>query len=203
MNDLLGHAGLTLLFACIPLALPGMRRTPIALRLVLVFLCGVLLYAPILEGRTLIFTLRGFMGDLSLATCVLLLFEYAKRLGVRSPWTAPCPRDVALILAGLLLGLYLCTLSYIQYDLYAWGYRPNGILIGVGVLLAYAWQRHPCLAVAWLIGLAGFALEIGPSINLWDFLGDPILCLGGIWRAIVAEKAQPETVTLPQLRLAA
>jgi hypothetical protein len=184
MNDVVGYLGLTLLAAAFPFALPLTLRAPLGVRMGLLLLsCGIL-WAPWFSGKPPLFYVRGVLGDVSLPTQVLLVLGLCRVFGWQSAWTRTLPRDLALLVAGTLACLYACTLGYGPRDLYAWGYQPQVMLPVTALLLGYAWARHPGLAVAWLIGLAGHAFRLGLSVNLWDALGDPLLCLGGMWRIV-------------------
>lgn len=92
----------------------------------------------------------------------------------------------ALVIAGLIL--YPGATGILNYDTYVLGYSGYLLPLALVALLAYAIYRRYLFIVAALdIGIAGFLLSAGRSLNLWDYVIDPVawfLAIGA-WIAIV------------------
>lgn len=188
IHEFLGWSGHVLLVAFALLGLPGLRRAATGTMLGALALSPALACLPWIRGHSLLYYTRGVIGDLSLVTQGVLVLALLRRLGVASELTRPLRRDVGLLLGTLLAGLYCCTLGYWHFHLYGLGYRPNVMLLGLAGLLLYAWIRQPGLALLLVITLVAYRLRLVPSSNLWDALGDPLLCAGSLWRVVVAER---------------
>jgi hypothetical protein len=164
------------------------------------FTLGVALaLLPWLGEMPVVYFLRGVSGDLSIATVIMIVGLYY-RMYVRND-RAPAHWSQGLLLAGILGTLYACTLGYIHYDLYAWGFHRQWMLPGVLGLMLWAWHYNRALAVGWLVGVSLFALGLLPSRNLWDALFDPYLFLGSLWTLachvvrLVLRRSQPTTAS--------
>ena len=208
VHDLLAYLGLVLLAAGIPLAFASFFRLPGWAKVAATIVGIASVSVPFLSEQPLLFYARGIIGEISVPTQMLFAQGLARALGWRNRYTEPFPRDVGALLIVLIAPLTLCTLGYLPYDLYAWGYQPRLLLVIAAGLLAYAWWRHPGMAVAWLAGLACFAIGILPSVNLWDALGDPLLGFAGVWLLLVGPgkpivAGEPVPSMTPALRRAA
>jgi hypothetical protein len=189
-HEMLADGSLSLLAMLVPLAVPGFGRLSAAARAALMMFVLLAGWAPLWHGKPALFYVRGVVGELSVASLVLFALQAARGLGVRTSYTARMSRDVAALLFLLFAILYSCTLGYLHYDLYAWGYEPRELLVLAAIMLAYLWVRHPGAALAWLLALFAFACGLQASPNLWDALGDPILWLGTAWHAFAPAPAQ-------------
>lgn len=179
MIDLAGYLGMALMLAGGPVQLGlllGVSRRKLAYTLILSL--AVLLIPW--SGHSVVYYLRGVAGDLSISSMVIVLLVNCRSLGFPLGSSKPFSWQAGLIPVAILLPLYSSTTGYLAYDLYSWGYQPQWLLLGVGVLLMYAWRTHIELAIAWLAGVVAFALGICPSVNLLDALFDPFMLFGGI-----------------------
>jgi hypothetical protein len=92
----------------------------------------------------------------------------------------------ALVVAGLIL--YPGATGILNYDTYVLGYSGYLLPLALAALLAYAIYRRYLFVLAALdIGIAGFLLSAGRSLNLWDYVVDPVawfLAIGA-WIAIL------------------
>jgi hypothetical protein len=90
-----------------------------------------------------------------------------------------------LVLAGLLL--YPGAIGFLNYDTYVLGYSGYLLPLLLALILGYAiYGRYVLAAVALNLGILGFLLGAGRSLNLWDYVIDPvawILAIGS-WVAI-------------------
>ena len=179
---ILGYFGLTLMLAGLPVQLGlWLKRSP--RELAWLFALGVaLVLLPWVGEMPLLYFLRGVSGDLSIATTVLIMGLYY-RMFVRHD-RQPAHWSQGVLLFALLGTLYACTLGYVHYDLYRWGYDRQWMLPGVVVLMLWAWRYGRNLALGWLLGVSLFALGLLPSRNLWDALFDPYLFMGSVWTLV-------------------
>ncbi len=114
--------------------------------------------------------LHSSFGTPSLTLLQLALLQTAGRQ------PSPFGYRPALGLLGLAGVFYPLALGWGDFDPYALGYQPWGLLAGLGLVAALLFRRH---ANAWLlilaIDLSGYAG--GLFANLWDALFDPLLVL--------------------------
>lgn len=103
-----------------------------------------------------------------------------------------------LVLAGLVL--YPGAVGFLNFDTYAIGYGGYGLPLAIAAVLAYAlYRRYVVVAAALNVGILGFLLDAGRSLNLWDYIIDPVawLLAIGVWIAIgltcLIRKMRPRT----------
>lgn len=182
MTDFFGYLGLTLFLMGIPIGLLQLCGAP---RRALAWCMLISLISCLVPwtGSSLVYFVRGVLGDLSIATLVFIMTMYARMLLVSANRHKPVAVSAAWLILALLIPLYASTLGYWEYDLYAWGYEPQWLLVAAGLLLVWAWQMQPVLAIAWFIGVVSFAADWTPSRNLWDALFDPFMAGGAAWVA--------------------
>lgn len=171
-----------LALACL---LPATRGRPRRM----LFFCLLLLAGlsvPI-GGSNLIAIWRGLFGGFSVSSLIVLLAVASPRF---STGMAPAPGELQRF-AGLaaLTGLlfYPPALGLGPVDPYAWGYQPVSLVIAVGGLALAAWlagQRW--LAAALTLALVAWRLQLLASPNLWDYLIDPWLAIGGLIGLVMA-----------------
>jgi hypothetical protein len=93
----------------------------------------------------------------------------------------------ALVIAGLIL--YPGAVGFLNYDPYVLGYSGYILPLALVALLAYAlYRRYVFIVVALNIAILAFLLNAGRSLNLWDYVIDPVawfLAIGA-WLAIAA-----------------
>lgn len=78
-----------------------------------------------------------------------------------------------LALAGLVL--YPGAVGFLNYDTYVLGYSGYLLPLMLVAVLAYAVYRQYFFVVAALnVGILGFLLSAGRSLNLWDYVIDPV-----------------------------
>jgi predicted neuraminidase len=163
------------------------------------FAVGLVVLAWLLpwNARHPLYYVHGLLGDLSITTQALLVLGLLRGFGlpVGRPRSLEGGPAVAMVLAGL--ALYAATLGYLRPDIYAWGYRPHGLLIAIAVWLW--WARGTDLAIAVVVALLGFAWHLLPSPNLWDALLDPLVVVGlaaCVTRGAIATLRQQRRVSL-------
>jgi hypothetical protein len=191
-TDITGLASSAVAMAALVVMLPGvarLQRNHFAL-----LLCAIAIVVLIpFGGLPLTAYVRGWMGDLSITSLVLLTPMILRPL-FGWPLHAPSPAGGGLrwgsahskytlffIIALAALGLYPMALGIGYFDPYRLGYGNlwfmGGLLL---VALAACFRQLPLVALA--IALAVFAWGVGwyESSNLWDYLLDPLLAIYAI-----------------------
>lgn len=95
-----------------------------------------------------------------------------------------------LVLTGALL--YPGAIGFLNYDTYILGYSGYVLPLLLALLLAYALYRRYFFVVATLnVAILGFLLGAGRSLNLWDYVIDPLawLLAIGAWITIAITAA--------------
>lgn len=101
-----------------------------------------------------------------------------------------------LVIAGLFL--YPGAIGFLNYDTYVLGYGGYLLPLMLVAILAYAiYRRYFFIVGAINIAILGFLLAAGRSLNLWDYIIDPVawlLAIGAwitIFAAYLIRKAKP------------
>lgn len=163
--------------AALSLCVPGLRGRH-GLALAVLAAAGAVLHLP-LAGTTPIAALRGLFGEpapgTALVLCALLLAR------VRGGVFSGNERGVLAALAAATgLIFYPPALGLGPVDPYAWGYQPAALALAAGALALLGWAGgYRVLAAALVAGLIAWRLQLMDSPNLWDYLLDPLLALGG------------------------
>lgn len=130
---------------------------------------------------------------------LLVLYAIAATTGRRFDHRAEFRFGTAiLVLTGLVL--YPGAVGFLNYDTYVLGYSGYLLPLMLVAVLAYAIYRRYFFVVAALnVGILGFLLSAGRSLNLWDYIIDPVawmLAIGAwitIFVTIMIRKAKPAT----------
>ncbi|SDP94671.1 hypothetical protein [Ectopseudomonas guguanensis] len=143
-----------------------------------VLLTGCLLLSLVpLQGISLALQLRTYIGDLSVASLVLLGWATLCRFGVPPAGARDRLASLALF-AGLAVLLYPAALGLSYADPYQLGFAPRPMLLVLGLLCAVLIVQRSWLgALALVLATLAFALRLGASENYWDYLIDPYLAL--------------------------
>lgn len=143
-----------------------------------ILLIGCLLLGLVpVQGISLALQLRTYIGDLSVASLVLLGWAALSRFDL--PPASARDRLASLALfAGLAVLLYPAALGLSYADPYQLGFEPRPMLLVLGLLCAVLIiQRCWLGALALILATLAFALRLGASENYWDYLIDPYLAL--------------------------
>jgi type IV secretory pathway TrbD component len=168
----LPHLAFTLL---VFLILARLARTALQ-RGILLSGCLLLSLLP-LQGISLALQLRTYIGDLSVASLVLLGWATLSRFGLPPVGSRDRLASLALF-AGLAVLLYPAALGMSYADPYLLGFEPRSMLLVLGLLCAVLIiQRSWLGALALVLATLAFALRLGASENYWDYLIDPYLAL--------------------------
>lgn len=175
MADQLDLLAYSLLAAWLAIAMPGLVRGRAPFTKVVTAAIALLAarFAPVHESCSLADVLFGAFGELSATTSILLgYFMYAEIARKGALYRVnPVVFVVLLTLAAI---LYLSVLGYIGTDIYAWGYHPSGMLLLYLAVQAVFFRASRLFALLWLLGLMAFVFGVQRSLNLWDYLFDPL-----------------------------
>ena len=143
-----------------------------------ILLAGCLLLSLLpAQGISLALQLRTYIGDLSVASLVLLGWATLSRFGLAPASSRDRLASLALF-AGLAVLLYPAALGLSYADPYQLGFEPRPMLLVLGLLCAVLiLQRSWLGALALVLATLAFALRLGASENYWDYLIDPYLAL--------------------------
>lgn len=181
MTTLLAAMAWTLALA---LCVPGWRARPVRAVLVLAIVGGVL-HLP-LADTSLIAALRGLFGELALLSTVVLAALWLARAGATGLFGRG-ERYAVAVLGGLVGAVfYPAALGLTATDPYAWGYGAPALPLIAGGIAMLAWASGCRVLAAGLVAaLLGWRLHGLASPNLWDYLIDPLLALGGVVALLV------------------
>ncbi|MDZ4195596.1 hypothetical protein OF113_00590 [Ectopseudomonas chengduensis] len=143
-----------------------------------ILLAGCLLLSLVpVQSISLALQLRTYIGDLSVASLVLLGWATLCRFGLSHAGSRDRLASLALF-TGLAVLLYPAALGLSYADPYQLGFEPRPMLLVLGLLCAVLILQHSWLgALALVLATLAFALRLGASENYWDYLIDPYLAL--------------------------
>ena len=127
-----------------------------------------------LPSLVISFYTLGMLSQLSAVFVVLLLFAH-------SYWAWPQTYFyvvhwwMVIIFIMATSFLYASALGFSRIDIYSWGYGGRWLAIATAVLALLLWPGAQQVSWALAFALLAFALGIGASRNLWDYLVDPLL----------------------------
>ncbi|MGL4767870.1 MAG: hypothetical protein ACRCV6_07310 [Formosimonas sp.] len=114
---------------------------------------------------------RGYCGDVSIVTLGVLL---AWRLNIaKAQW-----RHLWFGLTALALVFYPLALGLGRFDPYQLGFSPLILLAVLAVLTLCLLQRQYFFTAGLIVlAVVAWRLELKESVNLWDYLLDPLLAI--------------------------
>jgi hypothetical protein len=209
-TDLYGLGTAACATAALFLALPGAARLRTARPLLAVLAALALSLVP-LGTMPAAGYVRGIVGDLSVTTTLLLLHRLSRPvLGLEAIDERSRFALQALVAAGG-LALYPLTLGFGPVDPYRLGFAHAGFVLALLLVAAGAWLRRLRFVTASLaLAALCWAVGVGESRNLWDYLLDPLVTawgLGALARRLArrlrsaAHPRQPVAVYTARLRL--
>lgn len=164
------------------LQLPLIRKSSGIARLVLIVVFAILsIVLPITSS------IYGLVENLSITLFILLIIVHLKSI---FNWDFTFNRFIALAVVVMGALLYLSVLAVIPYDFYSSGYHP-GLLMLIGIFIIGLIILSVSILAGWivLIALIAYYFNLQFSINLWDYLLDPVLWLFAL---ISLFKAKPK-----------
>ncbi|MGA4531141.1 hypothetical protein ACPA1H_12385 [Ectopseudomonas chengduensis] len=152
-----------------------------------ILLAGCLLLSLLpVQGISLALQLRTYIGDLSVASLVLIGWATLSRFGIPPAGAHDRLASLALF-AGLAVLLYPAALGLSYADPYQLGFEPRPMLLVLGLLCAVLIVQRSWLgALALVLATLAFALRLGASENYWDYLIDPYLALYSLGALLLA-----------------
>jgi len=184
LNNITGLVSSTLVITAAVTHLPGASCLRYLRFAMLVGMVALVVLIPI-GGMPLAAYLRGWIGDLSITSLVLLTLTLLTRLPGRKIFDSKeySPLFILVALAGLVL--YPMALGIGYWDPYRLGLGNVWFLCGL-LLLALAAYFYRLSLVTFIIVLAvlAWSIEWYESRNLWDYLLDPLLFIYVITRLV-------------------
>lgn len=169
-----------ILLLAIFLNIPLITRLKLYTKLIIILIIALgSSLIPFYMGSNLLWIMRGVLSDLSTSTIILLiafLLNNLFMLKVRILSTKP-----AIIIVFCCTFLYLSTLGVLPFDIYDLGFRPDIYFISLlFIITLIIWRFNRLNALALLGSLIMYYFRGQHSINLWDYLVDPILWICSI-----------------------
>ena len=194
LTDMTGLVGIAFAVAVLLVRLLGAKYLSRVTGFLLVGILMVIALLPVIQGLSLAGYLRGYVGDLSVTTWVLMsviLLGKSKSLVSQQYDLLVLVAVTALIFYPLALGLGL-------FDPYRLGFGHIGFMVSLLLLSLWCVYQQKNLIV-WSICLALLAWTVGwsESNNMWDYLIDPWLSIYAVgamirhlWCKVVTRKIQ-------------
>jgi hypothetical protein len=129
--------------------------------------------------------LRSFFGNLSITSILLLSMSLAAMAFNRATYFQQERQQLNINITLLGLFLYPLTLGLTVFDPYSYGYQP--FIMGIALLiftLYCIWRKNLLHVVIILVVISGFTLQTGESLNLWDYLIDPLVFIYAFFSSI-------------------
>jgi hypothetical protein len=193
-TDMTGLASSAVAITAMAVRLPGVVRLQRTYFGMLACVIVIVVLIPF-GGLPLAACMRGWIGDLSIPSLVLLLLSILRPVCACPPGGelhTPSPGGVGnrgdrskyaslAMIAIAALGLYPMALGIGYFDPYRLGYGNSWFICGLLLIaLAACFRQLPVVALT--IALAVLAWGVGwyESNNLWDYLLDPLLAIYAI-----------------------
>jgi hypothetical protein len=131
---------------------------------------------------------------------LMIVFSIAAVTG-RNYRSAPEFRFATAVLALGGLVLYPGALGFLNYDTYVLGYGGYLLPFALAAVLGYAVYRRYLLVAACInVGILAFLFSAGRSLNLWDYIIDPVAWVFaiGAWVAIAIDMRRAANAKIPR-----
>ena len=194
LTDMTGLVGIAFAVAVLLVRLLGAKYLSRATGFLLVGILMVMALLPVMQGLSLAGYLRGYLGDLSVTTLLLLtIVLLGKGKSLTSQW-----HNLLVLIALTALIFYPLALGLGLFDPYRLGFGHIGFMVSLLLLSLWCVYQQKNLIV-WSICLALFAWTVGwsESNNMWDYLIDPWLSIYAVgamirhlWCKVVSRKIQ-------------
>ena len=194
LTDMTGLVGIAFAAAVLLVRLLGAKYLSRATGFLLVGILMVMALLPVMQGLSLAGYLRGYLGDLSVTTLLLLtIVLLGKGKSLTSQW-----HNLLVLIALTALIFYPLALGLGLFDPYRLGFGHIGFMVSLLLLSLWCVYQQKNLIV-WSICLALFAWTVGwsESNNIWDYLIDPWLSIYAVgamirhlWCKVVSRKIQ-------------
>lgn len=194
LTDMTGLVGIAFAVAVLLVRLLGAKYLPRATGFLLVGILMVMALLPVIQGLSLAGYLRGYLGDLSATTLLLLtIVVLGKGKSLTLQW-----HNLLVLIALTAMIFYPLALGLGLFDPYRLGFGHIGFMVSLLLLSLWCVYQQKNLIV-WSICLALLAWTLGwcESNNIWDYLIDPwvsIYAVGAmirhLWCKVVSRKIQ-------------
>ncbi|HEX5363096.1 MAG TPA: hypothetical protein VFW59_02410 [Gallionella sp.] len=169
LSDIVGLSGMAFALAVLIVPLVAARVTGRAVLLYIV-VCMLLALSPF-DGLSVAGYLRGFFGDLSVASLLLLVLALRRQV---SGAEAEGRMGLLALIALAALAFYPFALGIGLFDPYRLGFGHFGFLAALLLVALLAWMRQQVLIALYIaLAVLAWAIGWGESNNLWDYLLDP------------------------------
>jgi len=130
--------------------------------------------------------LQGIIGELSISSLILVGWLFFQRQTELSGTSVTIKHNhrwfdikpTMWMIVVLSLALYPAALGLGYIDTYSWGFDPTYLFFAITILgVALAINNFFLAASVIALALLGYTLKIQSSLNLWDYLIDPILAI--------------------------
>ena len=194
LTDMTGLVGIAFAAAVLLVRLLGAKYLSRATGFLLVGILMVMALLPVMQGLSLAGYLRGYLGDLSVTTLLLLTIVL---LGKGRSLVSQ-RHDLLILIALTALVFYPLALGLGLFDPYRLGFGHIGFMVSLLLLSLWCVYQQKNLIV-WSICLALLAWTVGwsESNNIWDYLIDPWLSIYAVgamirhlWCKVVSRKIQ-------------
>ena len=122
------------------------------------------------------------VSDLSIASFLLVSYYIVRLLfgdNRIAPYQLP---SLALVIVVLSLIYYPLVLGLGTIDVYSWGINSPVLIAVVGVLsLGLSCSRYTLMALWGGLALVAWTIDLGDSVNLFDYLIDPVACIWSLF----------------------
>jgi hypothetical protein len=160
-------------------------RFPLAFRVVFLLPAVWMVFIPV-NGLPVVFYIRGFPGELSITTVVLILYASLCALLDKKIYNPKSFLYLMLLVLAVGLFLYPFSLGFTYFDPYALGYSSKSFLAIFFAVALTAWYfNFHFLVIVLALGISAFLAGVYESNNIWDYLIDPILTLFALFWIII------------------
>jgi hypothetical protein len=171
--------------------LPSRVRRIVCMLLALVFI-GV----PVFDEHPVYFYVRGFTGDMSMASLIFASIALTKLVSGKTIVDHNKLKPVLYVCGILAALLYPMSLGLGPVDTYFLGYGNIFFVAGLFVIALLSWHMGHTAIVIWLVlSITAYLSGLMESDNLWDYLLDPFIGIWGfllcIHRALSANNMKP------------
>ncbi len=204
IDFLLNRASAMLLVFVVSAALAGLLTKSPVWRTAFGIVGVLCAFAIFISTRSLIEWATSAIERPSLPGLVVLIVLAIATLGDRQIGRSAEFRFSTLMLAVAGLVLYPAAVGFLNYDTYVLGYSGYLLPFAIAIVLGYAiYRRYFITALVLNAAIAAFLLSWGQSLNLWDYVVDPVAWIigTGTWIAlgvqcVIARYTAPKKLAL-------
>lgn len=190
INNIIVNISMVLLCIWVVLEMPYVHLCGWFLRAIIIIATVFFsVYVPLYHGYNLLILMHSVVGDLSITTLFILLLLIFQDFYIYSRWEINfnvMNRSVSWIVFIIGIIFYISRFGLIiNFDLYKLGYYPQYTLLFLIFLELVIWYFNKLFALIWLIALIAFYFKFQSSVNLWDYMYDPVLLIIALYKGLV------------------